>query len=327
MTTFRPPAIPPQCAGTERPRWSVMIPTFNCAAYLRKTLRSVLAQDPGPRLMQIEVVDDCSTKDDPATVVNELSPEGRVAFHRRSLNGGATANFNTCLERSRGDLVHVLHGDDAVQPGFYSAIDTLAAKHPQVALYATRALVVDGADVVYSVSPMLPSEGLLLVDDEFFYRNPFYTPAVVVRRIFYETHGGFDPSFPHAADWELWLRVLRLGGGAVTRETLVRYRLHRDNDTSRLTRTAGNLEDMLRLFLWHRQLQPRLDARRMRRELGAMALVQARSFKALKQAEAYDCNRRFFWRMFGRIGGVLYLLQIRIGRLAEVAMPRNAPNV
>ena len=64
-------------AGTVRPLWSVMIPAYNCASYLRQTLASVLAQDPGPEQMQIEVVDDGSTKDDPESVVRETG-KGRV---------------------------------------------------------------------------------------------------------------------------------------------------------------------------------------------------------------------------------------------------------
>ena len=57
--------------GTDRPRWSVMIPTYNCADHLRAALAGVLAQDPGPEEMQIEVVDDAS-EDDPESVVAEL---------------------------------------------------------------------------------------------------------------------------------------------------------------------------------------------------------------------------------------------------------------
>lgn len=49
--------ILPVADGEPRPLWSVMIPTYNCASYLRETLASVLAQDPGPDLMQIAVVD------------------------------------------------------------------------------------------------------------------------------------------------------------------------------------------------------------------------------------------------------------------------------
>ncbi len=65
------PPIPPVPDGEHRPLWSVMIPTYNCAKYLRETLLSVLAQDPGAEVMQIEVIDDCST-DNPAAVVEEV---------------------------------------------------------------------------------------------------------------------------------------------------------------------------------------------------------------------------------------------------------------
>jgi len=90
-----------------------MIPTFNCADYLRITLQSLLDQVPGPDEMQIEVVDDCSTKDDPEAVVQELG-RGRVQFFRQPRNVGAIENFNTCVRRSRGHYVHLLHGDDLV---------------------------------------------------------------------------------------------------------------------------------------------------------------------------------------------------------------------
>src|SRR6266478_3592096 len=69
--------IPPVTGEGPRPLWSVMIPTHDCAGYLRETLASVLRQDPGPEVMQIEVVDDHSTRDDPETVVRELG-KGRV---------------------------------------------------------------------------------------------------------------------------------------------------------------------------------------------------------------------------------------------------------
>src|SRR5471032_702764 len=96
---FDPPRIDPVPEGVHRPQWSVMIPTFNCAKYLWQTLESVLAQDPGTDQMQIEVVDDCSTKDDPEALVREIG-QGRVAFHRKPQNEGAIRNFNTCIQRS-----------------------------------------------------------------------------------------------------------------------------------------------------------------------------------------------------------------------------------
>src|SRR6266404_6785487 len=96
----KPPAIAPVQDGVHRPLWSVMIPAFNCAKYLQQTLESVLAQDQGSDQMQIEVVDDCSTTDDPKAVVEEVG-KGRVAFHRKPKNEGAITNFNACIQRTR----------------------------------------------------------------------------------------------------------------------------------------------------------------------------------------------------------------------------------
>jgi hypothetical protein len=110
-----PPKIEPLPGSESRPLWSVMIPVFNCAHLLEQSLKSVLAQDPGADRMQIEVIDDCSTKDDPARVVEEIG-KGRVSFYRQPQNGGAINNFNTCIKRSRGKLVHILHGDDWIEP-------------------------------------------------------------------------------------------------------------------------------------------------------------------------------------------------------------------
>ena len=109
--------IHPVSETTFRPLWSVMIPTYNCANYLRETLASVLAQDPGSDVMQIEVIDDCSTKDDPRAVVEELG-KSRVEFYQQPQNVGYIKNFETCLQRSRSYLVHLLHGDDRLQVSF-----------------------------------------------------------------------------------------------------------------------------------------------------------------------------------------------------------------
>jgi glycosyltransferase involved in cell wall biosynthesis len=84
-----------------------MIPPYNSARYLRESLASVLDQDLGLDVMQIEVVDDHSTQDDPAVIVEELG-RGRVGFYRQRENVGQVRNYETCLNRSRGKLIHML---------------------------------------------------------------------------------------------------------------------------------------------------------------------------------------------------------------------------
>src|SRR5947207_16010963 len=108
---FTPRPIMPVPGGVERPLWSVMIPTFNRTTYLRRTLESVLAQDPGREQMQIEVVDDCSTADNPEPVVRAIADD-RVEFSRNIKNLGLMSNINRCIERAREHLIHILHSNE-----------------------------------------------------------------------------------------------------------------------------------------------------------------------------------------------------------------------
>ncbi|HVE60698.1 MAG TPA: glycosyltransferase, partial [Chitinophagaceae bacterium] len=100
-TPNSPPIIKPLAAGTARPLWSVMIPAYNCIAFLEKTLESVLIQDYGDDNMQIEVVDDCSTDGNIEELVQKIS-KGRVGYFRQNTNVGSLRNFETCLNRSKG---------------------------------------------------------------------------------------------------------------------------------------------------------------------------------------------------------------------------------
>ena len=204
------PTIPPVPDSVARPLWSVMIPTYNCAEYLRQTLASVLAKDPGPDVMQITVVDDHSTLDDPAAVVEELG-RGRVEFHRQPHNVGLVKNFQTTLELSRGKLIHQLHGDDLVRDGFYQKLQTAFLENPEIGAAFCRHIIMDEHSHWQHISVLeqqesgvLPSSWLDLIAG--FQR--IQTPSIIVRREVYEKLGGFDYRLPTAAeDWEMWVRV------------------------------------------------------------------------------------------------------------------------
>ncbi len=201
--------IAPVPEGTPRPLWSVMIPTYNCANYLRETLASVLAQDPGAEVMQIEVVDDHSTKDDPEAVVRELAGD-RVSFYRQPENVGYIRNFETCLQRSRGHLIHLLHGDDYILNDFYSKIQQLFENYPEIGYAFCRYIEMDHQGHWQSISILEQPESGVLNNwlDRIASGQRITTPSVVVRRDVYERLGGFDRRFSCTGeDWEMWVRI------------------------------------------------------------------------------------------------------------------------
>jgi GT2 family glycosyltransferase len=210
-----------------------MIPTHNCAAYLRRTLASVLAQDPGADAMQIEVVDDASTRDDPAAVVSEIG-RGRVAFHRNPTNLGATRTFNACLERARGQWVHLLHGDDLVLPGFYAECERAFAEEPRLVMVIGQVILVDEEDRWLQLTgPPAAAAGRVVAD--FLAQQAVAQIAqfagVAVRRDAYERTGGFCTLFGHVADRDMWFRVGQLGPVWCTSRPYGLYRIHGGQDT------------------------------------------------------------------------------------------------
>ena len=241
------PTIPPVADSVPRPLWSVMIPTYNCAEYLRQTLASVLAQDPGPDVMQITVVDDHSTLDDPAAVVEELG-RGRVEFYRQPHNVGLVKNFQTTLELSRGKLIHQLHGDDLVRDGFYQKMQTAFIENPEIGAAFCRYIMMDEQShwqyisvLEQQESGVLPNSWLDLIAG--FQR--IQTPSIVVRREVYEKLGGFDYRLAtNAEDWEMWIRIVTNYPVWYEVEPLALYRKHSRSTTKSNVKNGKYVQQM-----------------------------------------------------------------------------------
>jgi glycosyltransferase involved in cell wall biosynthesis len=234
--------IPPVLEGTTRPLWSVMIPTYHCAQYLPETLAHVLAQDPGPEMMQIEVVDDGSTLDDPAAVVAEVG-RGRVSFYRQPQNVGHTKNFETCLKRSRGRLIHLLHGDDYVRVGFYRKMQCAFEKKPEIGAAFCRQIFMDEYSHWRDLSPLEQMESGLLDNwlERLATEQRIMTPSIVVRREAYETLGGFDSRLICSEDWEMWVRIAARYPIWYEVEPLAVYRMHLFSNTGRHIRSGDDI--------------------------------------------------------------------------------------
>ena len=223
-----------------------MIPTYNCARYLVHALESVLAQDPGPDEMQIEVIDDASTEDDPEAVVAEVGA-GRVVFHRQPVNVGHVRNFETCLLRSRGRLIHLLHGDDAVLPGFYKTMERPFRVRPDLGAAFCRHTYIDQHGNRLADGRMVQGRDGVLEDwlHKIAVKQQLQTCATIVRREVYETLGGFDRRIQaYGEDWEMWVRIASRYPVWYEPEPLAEYRLHPASLAARSYPTGQNARDM-----------------------------------------------------------------------------------
>ncbi len=223
---------------------SIMIPTYNCARYLEQTLASLA--DQGLDQTQVEVIDDCSTEDDPEDVVRRLG-QGRVGFHRQPSNLGLVGNFNTCISRAERRWVHLLHGDDLVLPGAYAAFDDLLSRHPDSGVAFARCVVIDTEGVWNTLGETLGPDvdGALVYDPLRWGLNPVQFAGTLFRRDAAVAVGAFDGRYAHAADWHLWWRLARRFPAAYTNRCLGAYRRFPGSHSATLVRTASGLRESL----------------------------------------------------------------------------------
>ena len=198
-------------AGERRPFWSVMLTVYRRTGYLEQALRSVLAQAPGPEDMQIEVL--IEGPDDPLQIEIEGSVHdiagNRVRVHRLPNRAGHPEIFNVCLRRARGLWVHLLHDDDWLAPGFYTALCRGIREAPDIGAAFCRQTYVDENGESLGLSP-LECESPGTIDgwlDRIGVSCRLQAPSIAVRREVYERLGGYCPQARSVFDWEMWQRI------------------------------------------------------------------------------------------------------------------------
>ena len=252
-----------------------MIPVYNApAGYLEETLRSILQQDPGPDQMQIEVVDDCSPNGAPLELVRRIAGD-RVIVHREPKNNGLAGIWNRCIERASGEWVHILHQDDLVLPGFYTALRRGVGTNPQIGAAFVRHATINPKGHWMALSA-LEREAAGVLDgwhERITVQQFIQCPAIVVRRSVYEKLGGFLPQLRFTLDWEMWQRIAAKHLFWFEPAILACYRLHPSSATSRLRKDAADTRDIDKMTELTKSYHPLAR--------GAKLAMQARLYYAL----------------------------------------------
>ncbi len=183
------------------PRFSVLVPVYNTKPeWLKATVDSVLAQF-YPH-WQLCLVDDASTSRTTLKMLQSFSSDERIQVQRRANNGGIVAATNDALTLADGDFIALLDHDDLLEP------DAL--------LQCARAIVLTGADLVYSDEDKLSEDGQRYYEP---HHKPAWSPDLllaqnyishltVIRRSLVEKVGGLRAGYDGSQDHDLLLRCV-----------------------------------------------------------------------------------------------------------------------
>lgn len=232
---------------TAAPTISVIVPAYNAAAYVARTLASVRAQTFGD--FEVVVVDDGST-DATAQVVQEaVDADPRFRLIRQP-NGGVAVARNRALREARGRYVANLDSDDLWRPKFLErTFAALEAAGPDAAFAFARSQWIDADDQLLPGAEPAPAAK---VDyRELLLRNPVGNgSAMLMRTALVRAVGGYDAGlvagYGQAEDWRLLLQLSWRGAVVVVDEPLVLYRIVPSSSSHVLERAARASMEVIR---------------------------------------------------------------------------------
>lgn len=204
---------------------SVVIPAYNAARHIRRSLDSVLAQT-YPEF-EVIVVDDGSVDQTSAIVMSYTDP--RVQLIRQP-NAGVSAARNRGIEAARGDWIAFIDADDRWEPVFLETVVSTARRFPNVVSVFTNF-----RDSVTGRLMIPEQDGEARVLESYFsflLRNKqgMWSSCVLVHRETLRAIGGFPVGVTHGEDLDTWARLAWSGPIAYVPEPLAIY--HTDTEGS-----------------------------------------------------------------------------------------------
>ncbi len=205
---------------------SVVIPLYNKAATIERTVRSVLAQTRAD--FELLVLDDGST--DGSLKLVQAIPDPRIRCITQA-NAGVAAARNRGAELATHELVAFLDADDFWEPGHLENLARLHAAYPQAAMYATAYKIVGESGAMRSIR--LRESGLArrfgTIDDYFRdiveIEHPVHCSALMVHKDMLASVGGFPSGVKYGEDLIACSRLACAGVLAYSREPTARYHL------------------------------------------------------------------------------------------------------
>lgn len=191
---------------------SIVLVTYNRAHILEKSITDILNQS--FRDFELIICDDCSPDDTEDICNHFVSVDSRIRYYRHSTNLRMPANLNFGIQKSRYELIAILHDGDRFRSDLIEQWVKALVSNPSAGFaFCSIATTDENNHIIQKFINY--DEGLIekeeLLKNGFFRRPHFDSPVygeAMVRKSLIENYGYFHEEFGFYADVDVWMELL-----------------------------------------------------------------------------------------------------------------------
>ena len=326
-------------------RLSVIVPNFNHAALLPRSLTALLRQE--TPATEIIVVDDASVDDSVSVIESFQQRHESIKLIRHPTNRGVPTALNAGLAAASGDLVYFAAADDFVLPGFFSAASNALRAHAAAAFFCSWVVIVDRNCKIIGFRPFsAPWTEDRYVSAETVIRessgsdNWAVGPSVIYRRGLLAGFGGFDASLGSFCDGLAVRQLAFRHGFFFSTKVLAAWEVYPESYSARSALASGKnlrlIEAAKRrmaatLPSGVNQQYPALLERRLRFNMARLSLIWGKGrpdLEGIAMVAGFGRIERIILHAFSVLPGIsslaiLFLLYIHLRPFGMAAVVRS----
>lgn len=198
---------------------TVLMPVYGGERFLQEAIKSILNQEETD--FELLIIDDASPDNSLGVIKKFTDPRIRVITNEKNL--GLIGTLNKGLEWAKGELIARMDQDDIAHKDRLKKQKEFLEKNPEIVGIGTAMTLMNAkGETVGSLSVVEKPEQirrLLTVT------NPFAHPSMMVRRAAVMRVGMYSTHAYAGEDYDLWVRLSKVGPMSNLNEELLRYRL------------------------------------------------------------------------------------------------------
>lgn len=208
-----------------KPLVSVVIPTFNSARYLEKSLFSIVNQT--YKNIEILIIDD-TPNDDGTKVIIESFHDDRIKYIKPATRLGMVKSINYGVEIAKGEYIARMDADDISHKRRFEIQIEFLQRHPGIGVVGSAAYIINEQDKITGIMQFASSDEE--IKKKMIFNCPFIHPVMMMRANLIKENK-YDEECFCCEDYELWSRLIAKTKFYNLSQNLLKYRVY-DNSTN-----------------------------------------------------------------------------------------------